>query len=111
MLDQIQEIILKYSFNFKVVIRTDLNAPITDSKYSADHLALKFFSDLQLIPEEYLIGNTFYHFNGNKRLTDYILSKIDIRDIKIHEQDPFNTSTHLPITTTLSFAGRLQSKE
>ena len=112
MLDQIREIYIKYSINSKVVICSDLNASITDPKYPTDRLAGRFFSSLQLIPPNLPVKHTFFHYNGARRQIDYILGdQALIVSIKIYDQDPYNTSTHVPLTAVLSTRAPIPTKQ
>ena len=112
MLDQIYEIYIKYSINSRVVICSDLNASITDPKYPTDHLAKSLFSSLHLIPADYPTKHTFFHFNGAHRQIDYILGDENLlTSIEIHDQDAYNTSTHVPTTAALRVSERPCAKQ
>ncbi|MEW8548319.1 MAG: endonuclease/exonuclease/phosphatase family protein, partial [Candidatus Thiodiazotropha sp.] len=104
-LDQISEIIHKYSSSAYIILLGDMNASLLkDAPNTRDKLLMDFCNSHQLfLGESYPNGNTYHHSSGNsKSQIDYILTRGDftgcpISDVEIKTREALNTSTHDPV--------------
>ncbi len=108
-LDEIQEIILKYRDSHSIVIMGDLNASLTRKPPSPRDNLLIDFCRKNSIFTDIPIADTFFHVNGtDKSQIDYILmTHSDSPLLTYHHSsaeptvDPVNLSDHIPILASI----------
>jgi hypothetical protein len=102
-LDEISELIEKYSGTHDILLAGDMNASMSRIQPQArDRKLCELLNTFGLETQQNPQLNTFHHENGkDKSAIDYIFIKpstsIVIEDTKTHDMDPVNTSDHAPV--------------
>ncbi|CAC5358564.1 unnamed protein product [Mytilus coruscus] len=98
-LDELSEIIIKYSGSASIVIGGDMNAS-TKRNSSQDKAFMTFIKENGMyIPKSCGSDFTFYHYNGRDASEiDYFMQSSDLISTYItFDREPTNSSTHNPI--------------
>lgn len=105
-LDELHEIISKYTSTHHMIICGDFNACLWETRCSRDRKFQNFVTEeLLRLPNNYPEVPTHYHHNGcDKSAIDFIITKTEqenlVGNVKVLEGKDGNTSPHCPIVAT-----------
>jgi hypothetical protein len=104
-LDEVHEILEKYSPTHDCIWGGDLNASmIRAPPNQQDRLLRAFCEEHNLHADTSSHKSTFFHYNGSESQIDYILVErpLEFEPYNIYDMEAINVSTHTPVKATIS---------